>query len=64
MGGEFSAGLSSGASGKFRPSGESSTGLSGLAAFHAFRRGLAERWIEPPQSRDAAVVGNYGLTAQ
>lgn len=42
---------------------DGAAGLPDLEAFQAFRRGLAERWIEPPQSRDAAVVGNYRLKA-
>jgi len=42
---------------------DEAAGLPGLAAFQAFRHGLAERWIEPPQSREAAIVGNYRLKA-
>ncbi len=38
-------------------------GLPSLDAFQAFRRGLGERWVEPPQSNDARVVGNYRLKA-
>lgn len=34
-------------------------GLPSFEAFQAFRQGLGQRWVEPPQSRDAHIVGNY-----
>lgn len=40
---------------------EGSPGLPSVEAFQAFRRGLGERWLEPPLSRDARIVGNYRL---
>ncbi|HEY7458114.1 MAG TPA: hypothetical protein VH765_05110 [Xanthobacteraceae bacterium] len=34
-----------------------------LEAFKAFQQGIKERCIEPPQSGDVTVVGNYRMLA-
>jgi len=35
-----------------------------LAAFQAFQSGIRERCAEPPQVRQAAVVGNYRMLSE
>jgi hypothetical protein len=37
--------------------------ITGLAAFRAFQTGIGERVVEPPQSADATIVGNYRMLA-
>src|SRR5258708_276317 len=32
-----------------------------LEAFQSFQKGIKERCIEPPQSSDATIVGNYRM---
>jgi hypothetical protein len=32
-----------------------------LAAFRSFQSGIKERCIEPPQSGDATIVGDYRM---
>ena len=33
--------------------------IPGLAAFRAFQAGIKDRCIEPPQSSEATIIGNY-----
>jgi hypothetical protein len=35
--------------------------IPGLEAFRAFQSGIKERCLEPPQSGEATVVGNYRM---
>ena len=35
-----------------------------LAAFQAFQSGIRERCVEPPQVRQASVVGNYRMLSE
>ena len=35
--------------------------ISGLTAFQAFQSGIRERCIEPPQSAEVTIVGNYRM---
>jgi hypothetical protein len=35
--------------------------IPGLAAFRAFQSGIKDRCVEPPQSEEAAIVGNYRM---
>jgi hypothetical protein len=35
--------------------------IPGLEAFGAFQSGIKERCLEPPQSAEATVVGNYRM---
>jgi hypothetical protein len=39
--------------------GESATAITSLDAFSAFQNGIKDRTVEPPQSNDATIVGNY-----
>jgi hypothetical protein len=40
---------------------ESTSAITGLDAFRAFQNGITDRTVEPPQSNDVAVVGNYRM---
>ena len=35
-----------------------------LAAFRSFQSGIKERCLEPPQSGDVTIVGNYRMLAE
>ena len=35
--------------------------ITSLEAFRAFQSGIKERCMEPPQSGDATIVGNYRM---
>ncbi len=35
--------------------------ITGLDAFHAFQDGIRDRIVEPPQSNEATIVGNYRM---
>jgi hypothetical protein len=35
--------------------------IPGLTAFRMFQSGVKERSVEPPQSEEAAIVGNYRM---
>jgi hypothetical protein len=37
--------------------------LQSLPAFQAFQNGIRDRCIEPPQSSEATIVGNYRMLA-
>jgi len=37
------------------------TSITGLDAFRAFQSGIKDRTIEPPQSNEATIVGNYRM---
>jgi hypothetical protein len=43
---------------------EGSTPLPSLDAFKAFQSGIRERCIEPPQSGQVTIVGNYRMLAE
>ena len=38
--------------------------ITSLEAFRAFQSGIKERCMEPPQSGDATIVGNYRMIAE
>jgi hypothetical protein len=38
--------------------------MSGIQAFQAFQAGVRDRWIAPPESTAASIVGNYRTLAQ
>jgi len=38
--------------------------ITGLEAFRAFRNGINERCIAPPQAADATIVGNYRMLGE
>lgn len=38
---------------------EGTAAIPGLPAFKAFQSGIKDRCIEPPQSSEATIVGNY-----
>ena len=40
---------------------DGSSPLPKLAAFQAFQSGIRERCVEPPQPREATIVGNYRM---
>jgi hypothetical protein len=35
--------------------------IPGLAAFRAFQSGIKDRCVQPPQSEEAVIVGNYRM---
>ncbi len=43
---------------------DGSSALPKLAAFQAFQSGIRERCAEPPQVRQATVVGNYRMLGE
>ena len=43
------------------PPGEGPNPIPTLEAFKSFQKGVKERCIEPPQSSEATLVGNYGM---
>ena len=43
---------------------DGASGLTKLAAFQAFQRGIGERCAEPPLVRGAAIVGNYRMLGE
>ena len=38
--------------------------IPGLDAFQAFQSGIKERCVEPPQSSEATIVGNYRMLGE
>ena len=38
--------------------------ITSLEAFRAFQSGIKERCLEPPQSGDATIVGNYRMLGE
>ena len=38
--------------------------ISGLDAFQRFQSGIKERCVEPPQSSEATIVGNYRMLGE
>jgi hypothetical protein len=38
--------------------------ISGLDAFQLFQSGIKERCVEPPQSSEATIVGNYRMLGE
>jgi|ERR1044071_7290358 hypothetical protein len=45
----------------FVETGDGASPIQALEAFRAFQSGIKERCIEPPQSGDATIVGNYRM---
>ena len=43
---------------------ETSSALTGLAAFKAFQNGIRERCIDPPQAGAVTIVGNYRMLGE
>jgi hypothetical protein len=43
---------------------DGSNPIPGLDAFKAFQQGIKERCLEPPQSGDVTIVGNYRMLGE
>jgi len=43
---------------------DGSSAIPKLAAFQAFQSGIRERCVEPPQPREATIVGNYRMLGE
>ena len=43
------------------PPGEGPNPIPTLEAFKSFQKGVKDRCIDPPQSSEATLVGNYGM---
>jgi hypothetical protein len=41
--------------------GKGASPIPGLTAFRAFQSGIKDRCVEPPQSEEATIVGNYRM---